>query len=466
MKKTDAKFIASLAGCMEALTEFTCELLGTVFYKNESPMREERVAEYKSRCIQSLVTIFKNDSDKTDKLTDSLNDFVYELFNKDAFTDNKTQYFEEGKDYKLKKADFFKRKELTKSAYALEDELSKYVKDNHLDYSKDSSSFIYNYQMEAALLFQEFQFYLFNLNNVNALDMEYFERYKNVISYSHSQVFFTAEVGHALYLVKNQKGEILTLEAENRLELLVVEDKNDLERYKKIPSKKHDGVRAIADEQAYYRVKDEIEKLKKEDKKENIKTEVKKKEAVKQPAKKEPLKKVVEVKKKFNFNFNFDAISLSSFLLSILPALVMITYLILLVTGVMDQITFSSSNFSGTLFGYDFEVSGAMANWLENTEHGFFSAITLGLIQVILIVVGFVLDLVIHLLFLVLAIIWFILILIFAMCLYYVFPIAITIWNIINFFRCDEDDKLVAGICMGVSIVCCISYFLIGLNII
>ena len=94
----------------------------------------------------------------------------------------------------------------------------------------------------------------------------------------------------------------------------------------------------------------------------------------------------------------------------------MITYVILLVTGVMDQITFSSASFNGTLFGYDFEVSGAMADWLENTEHGFFSAITLGLVQIILIVVGFVLDLVIHLLFLVLAILWFIFILIFSMC--------------------------------------------------
>ena len=61
----------------------------------------------------------------------------------------------------------------------------------------------------------------------------------------------------------------------------------------------------------------------------------------------------------------------------------------------------SSSGFDGTLFGYNFELSGLMSNWLENTDHGFFSAITLGLIQVILIVIGFVLDLVLHLLFLV-----------------------------------------------------------------
>ena len=46
MEKTDAKFIAPLAGCMEILTEFTCELLGTAFYKNEPSMSEEKLKEY------------------------------------------------------------------------------------------------------------------------------------------------------------------------------------------------------------------------------------------------------------------------------------------------------------------------------------------------------------------------------------------------------------------------------------
>ena len=161
-----------------------------------------------------------------------------------------------------------------------------------------------------------------------------------------------------------------------------------------------------------------------------------------------------------------DDLTIWDIFLGIVPTLVMITYVVLLVTGVMDKITFSSSSFDGTLFGYNFELSGLMSNWLENTDHGFFSAITLGLIQIVLIVIGFVLDVVIHLLFLVLAILWFILILIFSMCFYYVFPIAIAVWSIVNFFIADEDKKMLAGICMTISVICCISYFLIGMNVI
>ena len=88
------------------------------------------------------------------------------------------------------------------------------------------------------------------------------------------------------------------------------------------------------------------------------------------------------------------------------------------------------------------------------------------IIVTLIVIVGFVLDLVLHLLFLVLAILWFILILIFSMCFYYVFPVAIAVWSIINFFRVDEDKKVLAGICMGISVICCVSYFLIGMNII
>ena len=478
MKKEDTKFITPLAGCMEILTKFTYELLSTVFYKDEPAMKEETLNEYRINCSKRMVDLLQNDSTQTDKLTDALDEFVNELFSVEATTTDKDKYFESGKDYKLKKNTYLKREQLTNAIYKLAEELGKYAKDKHLDYVKDSSSFIYDYEMEASILFQEFQFYLFNLNNANALDMNYFKRYKNVVSESYFQLYSTSKTDSVSYLVRNKKGEILSTESDEGLELVLTSSPQNLEMYKKLSFTKHDGIRAIANKEELALLRSEIIKLKndkvngKEEKKQEVK-ETKKKEIQNAQSKKKSVQKDVKklvpdkkYKKNLNLNSIFDSVSLSGFLLSILPTLLMITYLILLVTGVMDQITFSSSSFSGTLFGYDFELSGLMANWLENTDHGFFSAITLGIIQVVLILVGFILDLIIHLAFLILAILWFVFILIFSMCLYYVFPVAIAVLTIIHFFRSDEDNKLVTGICMGVSIICCISYFLIGMNVI
>ena len=71
-----------------------------------------------------------------------------------------------------------------------------------------------------------------------------------------------------------------------------------------------------------------------------------------------------------------------------MPVVVSITLAVFSMTGLIDKLGWSVST-NGTLFGYDFELSGLTTEWFEDTDHGFFSAITLGLVQLLLILLSY-----------------------------------------------------------------------------
>ena len=45
-------------------------------------------------------------------------------------------------------------------------------------------------------------------------------------------------------------------------------------------------------------------------------------------------------------------------------------------------------------------------DWFENTDHDFFTALTLGLLQILLMAVGFLVDVVVHIVLFFMAVIW------------------------------------------------------------
>ena len=74
-----------------------------------------------------------------------------------------------------------------------------------------------------------------------------------------------------------------------------------------------------------------------------------------------------------------------------LPVLILGVYMILWISGTMlklDSTIYGLWDF----FEYEYELTVGLANWLTSTEHNFFSAITLGLVQVVLIAVVAVLE--------------------------------------------------------------------------
>ena len=74
-----------------------------------------------------------------------------------------------------------------------------------------------------------------------------------------------------------------------------------------------------------------------------------------------------------------------------LPVLILGVYMILWISGTMLKL-------DSTIYGlwdfveYEYELTVGLAEWLTTTEHNFFSAITLGLVQVVLIAVVAVLE--------------------------------------------------------------------------
>ena len=100
------------------------------------------------------------------------------------------------------------------------------------------------------------------------------------------------------------------------------------------------------------------------------------------------------------FKDSFAEFTLIDAIQVVLPVICMLAYVIIILAGGFKRIEIPYE-FTGTLFGYDFELSNLALNWFESTHHEFFSAITLGFFQIILIVLGFLLDLVVHLIFLI-----------------------------------------------------------------
>ncbi len=158
------------------------------------------------------------------------------------------------------------------------------------------------------------------------------------------------------------------------------------------------------------------------------------------------------------FKDSFAEFTLIDAIQVVLPVICMLAYVIIILAGGFKRIEIPYE-FTGTLFGYDFELSNLALNWFESTHHEFFSAITLGFFQIILIVLGFLLDLVVHLIFFILALLWLLIIYVLINCLYFVIPVAIPVWLIINFFRVEKERKIFSAFGFVISAVCCIVYF-------
>jgi len=488
MKQTDIKFIFKLSMLMDHVSNYLVTMLDNINSKEIFSMLSEESLDVKRHQFEEYQFAL-NDfvEDDNMELIDAIEDFYQALY----FVNSNPDILESD-DVETRKKKIFERKEMRKAAGNLLLKMEIYTNQKKINYERNISSLTTEIDLEASLLFFNSEVLLAFLRDASNYNIDYFESCRMQIEDCMMNISYVDKYKETKYLVRNKDGKLLKYINDGVTFYVCVKDKKFIERFDDVKYSEDpvDKNAVVVDKKELTDWRLGIERKIKEDKK-----EVKK---VVEPKKKEVKEKKVKKKKHFNLFKSirgwfcsigsffkslgkslkrgvrniadgvldvFGDLTVGDIVLGILPVLVMVTYLILLLTGVMDQITFSS-NFNGTLFGYDFELSGLFADWLENTDHGFFSAITLGLIQVILIVIGFVLDLVIHLLFLVLALVWVLIIFIFSMCFYYVFPVAIAIWLIVNCFRVDSDKKVLAVTCMLIGVICCALYFLIGMNVI
>lgn len=140
----------------------------------------------------------------------------------------------------------------------------------------------------------------------------------------------------------------------------------------------------------------------------------------------------------------------------IVPVIISITLAIFSITGLIDLLGWKVSA-DGTLFGYDFELSGMALGWFEDTDHNFFTAITLGLVQLLLILLSYVGDLILHLVFLVVSLLWALIQLILQIALQYLLPIAIPVYLLVKLILGDRKGIVVAGFI--ISVICAVCYF-------
>lgn len=496
MKKEDIKFICKFGMLMEHVAWYVNRLLDNIDINeifsfldvNELWKSLDKFEEFQD-AINELV------EDDNEELIEAVDVFCQALYYLNDEPDLKKE-----DDVITRKKKLFERESMKKATENLLLKVVDYASSKGIDHDKNIGDFTTIAEINASYILSYCSMFLAFLRDASKTELRYFEQCEQAIEDYVINLSYTDKYNETEYLVRNKDGKILKYCDDKGNDYFVsVKEKRLIDRFKDV--KYSDNPRDI--NSALVNKKDltdwhfgiEKKEIVKEDKKENQKTEDKKIDVKKNKVVKE---KKYKKKKSFNiiksikgffinvggwfkgigkglksgFRSTVDGtlnvmedLTVGDIVLGILPVLIMVTYLILLVTGVMDQITFSF-NFNGTLFGYNFELSGMFADWLESTDHGFFSAITLGLIQVILIVIGFVLDLVIHLLFLISALLWVLIIFIFSMCFYYVFPVAISVWLIVNCFRVDSDKKTLAVICMLIGVICCVLYFLIGINVI
>lgn len=115
--------------------------------------------------------------------------------------------------------------------------------------------------------------------------------------------------------------------------------------------------------------------------------------------------------------------------------------------------------------GYDWKLSGAASSWMEETDHNFFTAITLGLIQIIFIVVGFVLDIVLTVVIFVLGFILMILAGILKFIVMELLPLAIMVVYLVMLKLSYKSSKGFILGCMLLSLVIGIVYYIVLLGI-
>lgn len=261
-------------------------------------------------------------------------------------------------------------------------------------------------------------------------------------------------------LVKNSQGQVYSYfnEIENvKIRKIVVYKKsNQLEGFNNIPTEKDDSDShfVIVDEKHV-----ELCLEKEQSTKKLVKEFLKNNNNQPQTKVKKAQPKRIKKEREFNKSFNFGDFSFLDAVLTIVPTIIAIVYLILAVTGAIKDIHFFFS-FDFNFFGYDFELYNLAMTWFENTEHGFFSAITLGLLQIILMILGFLVDLIVYLILIIIGILWILLATVLSFCFYYVFSAAIVIWLIIYFFKVEKSHKGIVLISFLVSLTCSAVYYI------
>lgn len=157
----------------------------------------------------------------------------------------------------------------------------------------------------------------------------------------------------------------------------------------------------------------------------------------------------------------FDSIDLTTLLLVVLPTLLMITYVILSFTGVINQIDFSTNKFHTTFFNYHFEAWELVNQWLKDIKFTPFLIIVLGLFILAALAIAFVIDLIVHILMLIMGVLLYLVLFLLIVVWNYLVALIIPIWLIILMKKSDGDNKWLNIICLIISIIACIAYYII-----
>ncbi|MBE5765382.1 MAG: hypothetical protein E7339_07320 [Clostridiales bacterium] len=138
----------------------------------------------------------------------------------------------------------------------------------------------------------------------------------------------------------------------------------------------------------------------------------------------------------------------------LLPGFIMVAFCLCWLFGVIALFDWEVDFlWSECEYGYNFTAWAA--RWLKNYDHGFFSAITVGLIQIILIVFAAIFDtLVIYVLFYgVGTIIYALLQLVLMLGILFALPLGCFIWSIINLRRSDSEYSWVCVLSLILTII-------------
>lgn len=155
-----------------------------------------------------------------------------------------------------------------------------------------------------------------------------------------------------------------------------------------------------------------------------------------------------------------EKIDVKSLLLSILPTILMITYMILSSKGILNKIDFSKNVFHLTFFGYHFSAWNLVNEWLKAIDFTPFLIILLGIIILALLLIAFVIDLAVHAIMLVMGIILYLLIALLIFIWNYLLALIIPVWLFILIIK-DDENKGLNIICFIVSLITCIIYYML-----
>lgn len=144
-----------------------------------------------------------------------------------------------------------------------------------------------------------------------------------------------------------------------------------------------------------------------------------------------------------------------------LPALIMLIYALLLIFNVIQNMD-SEIHPIWDYFSYEYFFTTTFSGWLTSTEHNFFSAITLGLFQVILIAVAAVLEtIIIYVCFFgVGSLVWMLIQFVLWMVFLFVLPAGAIIYSIVMMIKHAEKYNLWFYILVIlITLACSVYYF-------